>query len=288
MAKKKQKLWVVVGDSVMGLNHVKNNIPCQDSHLYEEMENGWGIAIVADGAGSADYSHQGSQFVVKEGMSLFKKIVTENKWTTSKKLPEQAKWHKLAKTNLKQLRNMLAKEAEQTKKELGQLASTIMVAIFSPLGILCTHIGDGRGGYSNSEGEWKPLFTPWKGEYANETIFLTSDIWADKEVDKFVESKVINEKPFAFTLMSDGLEMHSFECSVWDEKEEKYYDPNRPYQKFFNPVVNGLVQMKQSRMTDDEIKGKWNKFLREGNEKIKNEPDDKTMIIGAYFPNGTS
>lgn len=285
MTKNKQKCWVVVGDSVMGLNHVKNNIPCQDSHGYEEIDNGWGIAIVADGAGSAEYSHQGSEFVVKHALPLFKKTIEENKWIKTKKLPEQAKWHKLAKANLKALKGLLEKHAKEKKMDLGQMASTIMVAIFSPIGILCTHIGDGRGGFSNEDGEWKPLFTPWKGEYANETIFLTSDIWDEKQVDNFVESNVINEVPFAFTLMSDGLEMHSFECSVWDEKAEKYYDPNRPYKKFFQPVVNGLVQMKQSHLTDAEIKGKWNKFLREGNERIKNEPDDKTMIIGAYFPN---
>jgi len=284
MTKNKQKCWVVVGDSVIGLNHVKNNIPCQDSHSYEELDNGWGIAIVADGAGSAEYSHQGSQFVVKQGLPLFKKTIEENKWIKSKKLPDQAKWHALAKANLQKLKDLLEKHAKANKMDLGQMASTVMVAIFSPLGILCTHIGDGRGGFSNFDGEWKPLFTPWKGEYANETIFLTSDIWDDKEVDNFVESNVINEKPFAFTLMSDGLEMHSFECSVWDEKAEKYYDPNRPYKKFFQPVVNGLVQMKQNSLTDEEIKGKWNKFLREGNERIKNEPDDKTMIVGAYFP----
>ncbi len=283
MAKTKEdhpSAWTVVGASVPGQSHLKKNIPCQDSHYYENLEASWGIAIVADGAGSVDAAHLGSQFVVEETARLFKALIAEQKWTKSYNLPSIETWHKLSQKTLRQLRAALEAYARQHQVDLKELSSTLILLIFQPQGLLVTHVGDGRAGYCDAEGKWKALIEPWRGEYANETVFISSDIWDEGEMDTFVKSHVIEDAPRAFSLLTDGCERHSFICNVWDEKTQKYEDPNLPFDRFFDPVVNNLRQMAKHQLSQEEMQAKWAKFLREGNPKLQHEPDDKTMIIG--------
>src|ERR1043166_3667928 len=131
-------------------------------------------------------------------------------------------------------RNNLLAFAKEKGYEFSSLACTIIVVIYTPNGLLVTHVGDGRAGYC-LEGEWKPLIVPHKGEEANQTIFLSSKIWAQD--DSFImsgvpvpESKVVEGKVAAFTLMSDGCEHHAFECSKIDPTTHRWSDPNLPSQ----------------------------------------------------------
>lgn len=280
MASHQDTHWVLVGESIIGQSHIKNNVPCQDHHHYEMINSDWGIAILADGAGSVEYAHKGSAFIVQEAASLFKDLLKREKWANKGNLPPQEIWHNHAKNTLKTLRGKLETYATQEKTESKHMSSTLIVVLFSPLGLLATHIGDGRAGYCNVDKKWKALINPWKGEYANETVFVSSDIWSENEIDQFIRSNVIYEEPYAFTLLSDGCERHSFICNVWDEDQNKYYDPNIPFDKFFNPLVENLKHMHKNKLEPKAMKAKWAKFLTEGNAKLKNEPDDKTMIIG--------
>lgn len=286
MAKKeenKRSNWVVVGDSVIGLSHIKNNTPCQDSHYYNMIDANWGVAIVADGAGSVEAAHKGAKYLAQEAGKMFQELVIQQKWNSKQTFPDQTTWHHLAKNTLLELRSRLGKVAVTLQLDVKSLSSTIVVLLHSPQGLLCTHIGDGRAGYANHQQEWKSIIQPWKGEYVNETVFMSSDIWEQEQIDRFVKSYVIHDSIKAFTLMSDGCERHSFICNVWDEKKQRYVDPNLPFDKFFNPVTNNLLKMYQNGSSPQEMKKKWAKFLTEGNPKLKHEPDDKTMIIGVQL-----
>lgn len=90
-----------------------------------------------------------------------------------------------------------------------------MVVIYSPLGLLAVHVGDGRMGYKTMSGEWKSMMTPHKGEEANQTIFLISEFWdiPNYELSGVLvpESIVIREPVQAFALMSDGCEHTAME-----------------------------------------------------------------------------
>ena len=82
--------------------------------------------------------------------------------------------------------------------------------------------------------------------------------------------------------MSDGCEAHSFECSVFDKETSEWHDPNLPFPKFFNPLVQSLKQMKVTGTTEDEVQKKWANFLTSGTQSLINEPDDKTLILGVF------
>ncbi|NCX95273.1 MAG: hypothetical protein EBX41_02485, partial [Chitinophagia bacterium] len=50
--------FFMVSGSAIGKSHKGTGTPCQDSSFCGTLSNGWGIAIVCDGAGSAANSQQ--------------------------------------------------------------------------------------------------------------------------------------------------------------------------------------------------------------------------------------
>lgn len=283
---KQSKEISVVGASVIGLSHIQMNKPCQDFCGYESLENGWGIAITSDGAGSAEHSEVGSRIVVERGIFHFKqKILTKN-WIADNTLPTDAEWTQVAYYAFKSVYDDLKTAAEKKGMNLSSLAATAIVLIHTPKGILVSHIGDGRAGYANRNGCWQSIIVPHKGEEANQTIFITSDFWnIPNHVMSGVivpESRVIRDTASAFTLMSDGCESACWLCNRFNDKKQMYCDPNEPYDKFFTPICNSIESMKNEQGYSDEMEKKWaNYLLSEG--KFAKEPDDKTMIVGTLL-----
>jgi len=271
--------WLVVGASVIGASHVKNNVPCQDSHAFEMLSDKQGIAIVADGAGSAENSHFGSAFVAKiSAMNRFKELLKNWTMEDENSFPSEKEWNEKAIQQFTLVYSDLQDFAKTNNYELKSLACTLIVVVFSHKGLLMSHIGDGRAAWQNLKGEWLHLLTPWKGDEANATIFVTSAIWDSPQ--KYIESRVVLQPPKAFALMSDGCETHSFECSIIDNNTQKWNDPNRPFERFFQPISDHLRNMALKKELYETIQNQWVSFLNSGNEGLKNEPDDKTMIIG--------
>lgn len=281
--------WFIVSDSIKGKSHVKNGTECQDNHftrVFEELD-GWGIAIVCDGAGSAANSHLGSSFMAKKAIPhYFLTAIKDKQWHLHTELPSEEEWKEEAWEQLKNSYGALKYYAESDLKvELSTLACTAIIVIYSPLGLLVTHIGDGRAAYRDEDGKWEALIKPHKGEEANMTYFTTSQTWLVNkhytlpDGNTIPESRVIRKKATAFTLLSDGMENHSFQCSVFDKETEKWNDPNQPFEKFFEPLISFINSQVKDHQSSVDIHEKWKKFLTDGNEKIKNEEDDKTMIL---------
>lgn len=279
--------WIVVGASVIGNGHISAKLPCQDNHKYESLGESWGIAIVSDGAGSAEYSHVGSRIVAERGIVHFKALIEKEGWLKNNELPTDAKWLQTSYSTLKAIRNDMEAFAKAQNISLKSLYATVIVVIHTPDGILATHVGDGRAGYKNQKDEWKALITPHKGEEANQTIFLPSDFW---NTPNYVmsgvlvpESVVIREKPFAFTLMSDGCENSAWQYYIKNEKTGKFYDPNEPHPAFFDSLSETLHSFHKDKIELKEQEEKWVNFITAGNDSLKNEADDKTMIIGVLY-----
>jgi hypothetical protein len=174
--------------------------------------------------------------------------------------------------------------ANEKKIALKSLNATAIVVIHTPVGILATHIGDGRAGYKNEKGEWKALITPHKGEEANQTIFIQSEFWnfPDYKMSGILvpESVVVTETPFAFTLLSDGCENTAWQCTGIDP-DTKLPFPNKPFQGFFNPLYDNLQSFRKDKVAEKERAEKWGNFL--ASDTFKRETDDKTMILGVLF-----
>ena len=59
--------------SLVGRDHIKNQIPCHDSSLIKAISSSWKIAVVADGVGSCKHAEIASKIAVKEVAELIKK-----------------------------------------------------------------------------------------------------------------------------------------------------------------------------------------------------------------------
>jgi hypothetical protein len=272
--------WLVVGASIPGKDHIERQIPkpCQDSHILAVMENGWGIAVVCDGAGSADLSDIGSKIVADIAAKTFQRHVELKSWTFADKLPDLEIWHETSKTAFQQIRHYLENYALKHNYSVSELACTVIVIVYSPLGILVTHIGDGRAGYCNSENQWHPLIEPWKGEEANHTVFLTSVSFPDDK-ENYIRSHVINERFIAFTALTDGCEMSAFECGTFYEESQEFIPKNIPSSKFYNPLIAKMRKF-NGQENSVTIKEKWENFIKRGTKRLQDEPDDKTMVLG--------
>ena len=272
--------WIVAYGSVIGNLHIREDIPCQDSSHYVAIDENRGVAVVADGAGSYSNSHIGSEKAVQKACEYFKKIVEEKGWTSLENLPTVEEWNEIARTTLHKIRDELVEMAEERGIYPQSLSSTIIIVIHAPDFLMVTHIGDGRAGYSNGE-KWKPAMLPYQGAEANETIFLMSDFWETPEnIKRVVQAHIFKEPIEAFVLMSDGCEKSAFEMNIYNPETEKYSDPNRPFDKFLNPNINGLRAMNRDGKTQEEINSLWKMFLEKGTKHFQTEVDDKTMILG--------
>lgn len=273
-----QHNWYFAYASVVGNSHVLENIPCQDFCKVEIFDT-YCIAVVCDGAGSCTNSHLGAQQVTAFCIYHFSTLMKNKKWDTINGKPTQEDWHKEAKRTLYLIKEDLEKYSMNHDLELKSLSCTVIVTIALQDGLLVTHIGDGRAGYCNMNNEWLPTITPLHGELANQTAFITSDIWDDELIDNYIESNVINNDFKAFCLLSDGCEKATFECNLFNPETETYFDPNKPYSLFFDPNVKILPTLYKQAKTQEEINSLWETFLTNGNDKLKNEPDDKTLIL---------
>jgi len=279
--------WMYAYASVIGNSHTLDSKPCQD-HCRVEHYEGFSIAVVCDGAGSCVHSDIGSKATTELAVYRFQEAISDLAWDGEKERPTLEGWKEVAKKTLLDVRNDLEEFASHEGLEFKSLSCTVIVAIRLMDALLLTHIGDGRAGYCNANDEWFPLMTPFRGKEANETVFITSDIWDAGVLDTYLESVLIQEEIKAFCLLTDGCEKASFECNLFDSEKGTFYDPNRPYKEFFHKnVTTNLPAFWSLGMTQMEINQRWAEFLTSGNARLKMEPDDKTMVLAVRKANQT-
>lgn len=278
------KKWEVVGASVLGNGHKSSGLPCQDSCAYEYLGEGWGIAITSDGAGSAEHSDIGSKITIARAMHYLKHLLEEERWIEKKELPTDNTWMRLVVPELRKVRDDIYGFSVKNNIEYKSLSATLIVVIHSPYGLLVAHVGDGRAGCRDTEGVWHSIITPHKGEEANQTVFLTSGFW---DSPSFIlsgvmvpETRVIRQPVSAFTLMSDGCENTAWLFNQKDDNTGHYYDPNKPFPKFFDPLIASLNSESRDGASEKDIESNWSSFIEEGTRGFVAESDDKTMILG--------
>lgn len=275
---KSENKWLTIAASQIGLSHLKSNppIPCQDNFFFKSMKYDWQLAIVCDGAGSSKYSHIGSELIAKELLpQIFDKYLQTKEWYTFQKTPSANEWRDLAIRALKECHVEFAKKIENEfeNKTVREYACTVILILYNSTTALSLNVGDGRGGYLNKAGDFKPLFTPYKGEESNSTVFITSPIWDTPDI--FIQTNITNEPLLSVFILSDGMEKISFNCSLM--QEGKWSDPNTPFKKFFYPILTQMYNTPIGKEKD--LQTMWENFLKSGHKDIENESDDKTMIV---------
>lgn len=266
----------VMGISFQGDGHIKQSLPCQDFHSFSELPYNWKLAIVSDGAGSAKLSDSGSKAVCAGFKYYIENLIKESNSLQNGEILDAPIWNMVFRSMLSSFQAQLKALARNNKCEYKDLSATIILLLYNDNGYMSAHLGDGRGGVKVN-GEWRELFTPHKGEEANQTFFSTVDISNSSLMANGIpvpETSVFRQKIDGYVLMSDGCEngcWTTYQRVDLPNGEWRVQDVNKPRIQVLESLLSVLkVSDKQALVA----------FVKDFNEKLKTETDDKTILIG--------
>lgn len=245
--------WKAVGRSAIGTSHQNQGIPCQDYVDYR-IFNDVIVGAVADGAGSAKHSDVGSKLAVETVLKYFSEI---NEYPQSEDFSQPLSKEEAEKVFAKIMNQVITELQKQADKEdysVNDLACTLLVFVATPNWIAAMQIGDGFIVIRSQESEYQLLFKPDKGEFINETTFITST-----NAVKDMQVKVISEKQEFICVSTDGLEKVAIRLSDWEvfspffkPLEEYLHEPVNPEEedKYLTEFLNS--ERLNSRTDDDK------------------------------------
>lgn len=258
--------WRSLSRSVIGTRHQRHQLPCQDAGghcLLGEMV----IGAIADGAGSASHSELGAAVAVKGTLAYLAHLETwlqpsENpQWPTLERAPSPSQARRLFERTVNQVKKALQQEADRHGYSLDTLACTLLGFVATPHWIAAMQIGDGFIVISTPSHPYELLFTPDKGEFVNQTMFVTAATVATD-----LQTTVIPSAPQFLCAASDAFERIALHLPHW-----------HPHPGFFKPLEEYLTQTPNPEQEDTYIVD----FLK--SEYLnKQTEDDKTLLLCLY------
>jgi serine/threonine protein phosphatase PrpC len=196
-----------------------------DDFWIKHLENGWNILIVADGAGSADKSREGSRIAVTTAGEVLEKdfqgevgqkiTALHGEWEEDEKRKViynlvYASFQKAAGEAIQAIKA----EAEKEQVSVKNYATTLLAALTKQEGehlFLNTFwMGDGAIAAYGPKGTVTLMGTPDSGEYAGQTRFLDTAALHDPEFHKRINVRRLANLQ-AVLLMTDGVSDPYFE-----------------------------------------------------------------------------
>ena len=187
--------WSTVAATVVGSSHERDGTPGQDVVGVQRLDDGHGVVVaVADGAGSATDGARGAAVAVTAALKAAAASAL------SGAPPIDA-------ANVALDAARAAVEAEAGDGPIGELASTLAVAVVTPEEVGAAVIGDSA--VVVLAGGDHVVITGDAGEYINETTFLTSGDWELARRARSVEGAVGGVAVF-----SDGLALLALDAAT--------------------------------------------------------------------------
>ena len=189
--------WKAVVAATTGRKHVLAGHHCEDV-VGRVRRQGVQMIALADGAGSAPLALAGATTAVNAVLRYlpthFRKLV---------KLPESVCQRRI----VDHVDASFQAVADAAQVSVGDLACTLLFAACDGNTLLLGQIGDGRVAVRNAQSQaWACALAPSRGEFANQTAFVTSSDFATK----FTLVRLLAQDVDACILMSDGAEASLF------------------------------------------------------------------------------
>lgn len=242
--------WYVVGASAIGTSHQAHGLPCQDAYHYDFTEMGEVVIAVADGAGSAERSDEGSALAVSNAVRFWLDLIGKKSVGVSDPLA-------IMKSVFEQTQRLLLHKAMVDKVSARLFATTLTCVVISDDMIVTGQVGDGLVVVECDE-TLVPVVIPKRGEYANETAFLTQNNAA-----RHFSSNIHMGQCQSVAISTDGL----LRLAV---KLPDYI----PSPGFFQPLFRFARQTTDPQQAQRELED----FL--GSERTgQRTDDDKTLVL---------
>jgi len=239
-------MWKAVGASVAGTSHGSNGTPCQDANRYR-VNGQILICALSDGAGSASHSHIGSQIATRIALLHLAKASRYGRMPCKEDLEAAGEAALIA----------IERAAKKRGLENKSLACTLLLAAASKEKSIFYQLGDG-GWVVRSGDSLLPVTWPLRGEYANETTFLTTVGWKRKiQVEEF---PLPIDAVAGFT---DGIQMLALHYAT---------------RSVHSPFVAPLLKVLDSSTDAYALRGPLAGFLSTDSINERTD-DDKTLIV---------
>ena len=226
--------WQVIGAAVQGLSHQKQGLPCQDALEYGFLPGGLLLVALADGAGSALHAELGARAAVQASVDWLLTSLENDQPT------ECCEWEEVIWETFQNARTAVELLAEEQDEPLRSFATTLTCLVATPERLVVGQLGDGAVVTVGEDGDLNTVTTLQRGEYANETNFLTQDQALD-----LVAIQVIDEQVQALAVMSDGLTRLALKRP-----------DNEPHPPFFKPLfafVESLASSNDPAQANDAL-----------------------------------
>lgn len=248
-------MWKVLAKSVQGIGHRRTNLPCQDAcrtSVIDACDRSFLVLAASDGAGSATHSDIGSATSCR----VILEVIVEdlNRLIEDKPVTRE---HAIA--WYERVRQSLDREAATLSVPVRELACTLLVAVIGESNSILCQIGDGAIVVRDGS-EWRPVFWPQSGEYANTTNFITSPKF---DSDLMFESREGRIDEIA--LFTDGLQTVALNYAL-----------QQAHQPFFNPLFDSLRKHSDPAV----LAGPMQAFL-ESPSLAERTDDDLTLVLAS-------
>lgn len=255
--------WKAIARSAIGVSHQKYQIPCQDFAAYRLLTPSLIIGAVADGAGGAKYAHEGAQMAVETALQYLTILPRYFQYReifgkSSQQPLSFTQGEKLFSKMLKKVLFSLSQKAAQENYSLKDLACTLLVFVAHPQWLMAMQIGDGFILMRPVEGNYQLLFSPDKGEFINETTFVTSENALQQ-----MQITVRFDSPKFICASTDALEKVAIKMVNWT-----------PFPPFFRPLEQYLEETVNPEKDDEYLQ----LFLNSDRLNARTD-DDKTLLL---------
>ena len=246
-----------------------------DFYINHCQETGWSVMLVADGAGSAVNSREGSRIAVKTAgdyllnqLSGVKGVHLKQHITAWEGSDQQATinamlhhFKQAATLAVNSIQNEAICAEQPVKSYSTTLLATVALRTDNELFAAAFWLGDGAIGAYSPSGKVRILGNPDSGEYAGQTRFLDQSIIADPSFSGRISVGKWNDVSHLI-LMTDGVSDPLFETDNGLRSDEKW-----------TRLVDELNPVLTDASIAPERLGDWLNFFSTGNH------DDRTIAV---------
>ncbi len=254
--------WQVIGAAVQGLSHQKQGLPCQDALEFRCLPDGVLLVALADGAGSATRSEVGARAAVQAALDSLASSLE------SCQPANCCDWVEVFCDTFERARAALIQLSEERDEPLRDFATTLTCLAATSEQLIVGQLGDGAVVARGADGILDTVTTLQRGEYANETYFLTQEQALEQ-----VAIQVINLPMQALAVMSDGLTRLALKRPT-----------NEPHLPFFEPLF-AFVEASTPSNDGAQANEALTAFL--ASPRVCERTDDDKALVLALRPTNT-